>query len=88
MAVDIEPRFSDSEERSAEQRVDQAYERNGFGFASLIALALIMGFALFAAVTEIGHPTGPTPTKLADRSMDQPATGIPVKPLPHVPNTQ
>ena len=88
MAVYTDPRFSDSEERSAERRVDEAYEKSGFGLGSLVALALVMGFVLFAAVTELGHPTGPAPTKLADRSIDQPAMGTPVKPLPQVPNTQ
>ncbi len=86
MALWSDPRFS--EERRAEQRVDQAFERSGFGLGALLALALVMGFAVFAAVTEIGHPTGTTPTKLADRSMDQPVTGAPIKPLPQVPNTQ
>ena len=88
MAAYTDPRFSDSEERNAERRVDEAYEKSGFGFASLIALALVMGFALFAAVTELGHPTGPAPTRWADRSIDQHAMGTPVKSLPQVPNTQ
>jgi hypothetical protein len=88
MAVNTDPRFSDSEERSAEDRVDQAYETSGIGLGSVVALALLMGFVLFAAVTELGHPTGPAPTKLADRSIDQPAIGTPVKPLPQVPSTQ
>ena len=88
MAVYTDPRFSDGEERSAERRVDQAYERSGVGFGSLIGLALLMGFVLFAAVTELGHPTGPAPTKIADRSIDQSVTGTPVKPLPQVPSAQ
>ena len=88
MAVDTEPRFSDSEERSAEQRVDQAYERNGFGLGSLILLAAAVGLILFGAVTGLGHPNLSEPAKIADRSTDQPALGTPVKPLPHVPNTQ
>ena len=91
MAVYTDPRFSDNEERSAGQRVDEAYGRSGIvgiGLGALVALALVMGFVLFAAVTELGHPTGPTPTKVADKSVDQPATGTPVKPLPQVPNTQ
>ncbi len=88
MAVYTDPRFSNSEESSAERRVDEAFEKSGFGLGSLVALAFVMGFILFAAVIELGHPTGPTPTKVADRSIDQPATGTPVKPLPQVPNTQ
>ena len=63
MAAYTDPRFSDSEERSAEQRVDEAYERSGIvgiGLGALVALALVMGFVLFAAVTELGHLTGPT----------------------------
>jgi hypothetical protein len=87
MAVYTDPRLSDSEERSAERRVDAAFERSRFGLGALVALALVMGFAIFAAVTELGHPTGLAPTKLADRSLDQPAIGTPVRPLPQIPTT-
>ncbi len=85
MAVYADPRVSDREERSAEQRVDRVFERSGFGLG---ALALVMGFVLFAAVTEIGHPTGPSPTKIADRSIDQPPLATTIKPTPQVPISQ
>ncbi len=45
-AAYTDPRFSDSEERSAEKRVDQAFERSGFGLGALVALALVVRFVL------------------------------------------
>jgi hypothetical protein len=82
MAVYTDPRFSDSEERSAEQRVDDAYERSGIGPGSLVIFAIAVGLVLFSAVTGLGHPTTSAPTKMADRAIDRPAVGTPVRPLP------
>ena len=67
MAVYTDPRFSNSEESSAERRVDEAFEKSGFGLGSLVALALLMGFILFAAVIELGHPTEPRRRSLTGR---------------------
>ena len=84
MAVYTDPRFSDSEERSADQRVDRAYERSGISLLALVFLAFATGLILLGAVTGLGHPNLSVPTKLADRP-DQSAIGTPMKPLPQVP---
>jgi hypothetical protein len=87
MAVYTDPRFSDSEWRLVEKRVDNAYEKSGLGPGLIMIFAVALALVLFGAVRGLGHPTTPT-TTVADRSFEQPAPMTPLKPVPRIPVPQ
>ncbi len=84
MALWSDPRFSDSEDRNAEQRVDDAFERSGIGPGMMMILGAAFGLVVLGAVIGLGHPQTPT-TAIADRSLDR-TLAEPSHPLPRVPN--
>ena len=83
MALWSDPRFSDSENRSAEQRVDDAFERSGIGPGMMMILGAAFGLVVLGGVIGLGHPQTAT-TTLADRSLDRTPGGT-SHPFPRAP---
>ncbi|MFA5957589.1 hypothetical protein [Hyphomicrobium sp.] len=84
MALWSDPRFSDTEKRMQEQRVDDAFERSGIGPGFMMILGAAFGLVILGAVIGLGHPS--TPTTVADQSLDRQAPAQIARPLPSVPN--
>jgi hypothetical protein len=56
MALWADPRFSDSEGITPEQRVDRAYERSGIGPGLAILACIAFALILFGGAIGLGHP--------------------------------
>ncbi len=80
MALWSDPRFSDTEKRMQEQRVDDAFERSGIGPGFMMILGAAFGLVVLGAVIGLGHPQ--TPTTVADQSLDRQAPAQSAHPLP------
>jgi hypothetical protein len=84
MALWSDPRFSDREKRN--QRVEEPFEKGSIGPGFMVFAGAVFGVVLLASVIGLGHPE--KPTRLADRSLDQPTHSQPAHTTPRVPTNE
>lgn len=83
MALWSDPRFSDTEKRNQQQRIEDPFDKAGIGPGFMMFAGAAFGVVLLATLISLGHPE--RPTTLADRSLDQPIQSQPAHQGPQAP---
>ncbi|WP_414462207.1 hypothetical protein [Hyphomicrobium sp. DY-1] len=83
MAPWSDPRFSDTEKRNQQQRIEDPFDKTGIGPGFMMFAGAAFGVVLLATLIGLGHPE--RPTTLADRSLDQPTQSQPAHQGPQAP---